>query len=98
MKWLDYIRICQRKWIDKTLTGISPQTLIDVFPEYYSEIKPELDKSLESLPNYRAEKDLANPNKDDIKNYVIFIRKVQSYFDRINRKLPSLYAYEYAKK
>lgn len=95
---LDYIRICQKKWIDKNLAGISPQTLVAVFPEYYNEIKPEIDNSLESLPNYRAKKDLANPSKDDIKNYVVFIRRVQSYFDRINRKLPSLYAYEYAKK
>ena len=95
---LDYIRVCQKIWIDKTLTGISPQTLVVVFPEYYEEIKPEIDRALEDLPIYRVKKDIGDPDKNDIKNYVIYIRKIQSYFKRINRMLPALYAYEYARQ
>jgi hypothetical protein len=95
---LDYIRICQKMWVDKTLNGISPQTLVAVFPEYYKEIKPEIDRALEDLPRYREKKDIGDPKIDDIKNYVSYVRKIQSYFKRINQNLPALYAYEYTKR
>ncbi|WP_214041495.1 hypothetical protein [Methanoculleus sp.] len=41
--YLDYIRIYQKDYIYQRLEGISHQTIVSLFPEYYREILPEIE-------------------------------------------------------
>ena len=50
---IDYIRICQHEWIEESLKDISNMAIVAVFPEYYGEIKPELDVLINELPTFK---------------------------------------------
>lgn len=96
---MDYVRIRQHEWIVESLNDISNTTIVTVFPEYYSEIKPELDVLINELPTFRrglsrSEWELGNTNLDSVKKYLENINKIKLIFYRINKKLPALHEFE----
>ena len=90
----DYIRIYQKDSIDKKICTISNEALVNVFPEYYREIKPKLEDLINQIPIYKKEKDIGNPNLETVKKYHQSIQEVGKYIDRINAILPSLIEYD----
>lgn len=92
--YLDYISIHQKEIIHNRLDGISRDALTNIFPEYYQEILPEIDNCLDDIPRYKSEKDIGNPNLDNVEKYVQKVRQISEYFKTIDTKIPALNDYE----
>jgi hypothetical protein len=88
--YLDYIRIYQKDYIYQKLEGISHQTIINLFPEYYKEILPEIENCLEEIPMYKASKDIGKPDMEMIELYHTKVLKLRRYCTQINRITPVL--------
>ncbi|MGB2728173.1 MAG: hypothetical protein WBD09_06820 [Halobacteriota archaeon] len=95
---LDYISIYLRKKISDEINGISPEALTTIFPEYYKEIKPYVESKSSEISNLRANKDIGDPNTDDLQKYVEIIETIKSLLDKILEIKPSLIDYEVKKK
>ena len=95
---LDYISIYLRKKISDELDRISPEALTKIFSEYYKEIKPYIESKSSEISNLRANKDIADPNIDDLQKYVEIIERMKTYLDKIVEIKPSLIDYEERKK
>lgn len=95
----DYIGICQHEWIDESLKNISKSAIVAVFPQFYSEIMPELNTLIKELSELRcglskSEWELVNEKLDPIETYLEMINKIKLISYRINEKLPALHEYE----
>jgi hypothetical protein len=95
---LDYIRIFQRERVEDMLEGISREAISVVFPEYYRDIRPEIERALDKIPIYKGEKDIGNPNLDNIKGYCELVKSIKADCIKIEEKLPGLIQYEEQKK
>ncbi|QSZ67510.1 hypothetical protein RJ40_08330 [Methanofollis aquaemaris] len=91
---LDYIRIYQKDIISNKLSDFSITTIHDVFPEYYQQIKPEIEKSLNNIPLYKASKDIGSPDIQAIDAYINLISEIKDYISVIDSKIPSMIEYE----
>ena len=76
----------------------SRDTLVDVFPEYYSKIVPEIEDAMLKIPRYKSEKDIGNPNLESVKGYVEIIEGTKLHFAKVSEMMPSLVDYENRKK
>ncbi|NLM30260.1 MAG: hypothetical protein GX216_07550 [Methanomicrobiales archaeon] len=88
--YFDYIRIYQKDYIYQKLDGISHQTIINLFPEYYREILPEIESCLEDIPRYKASKDIGKPDIEMVTQYHTKVLKLRSYCAEINKMAPVL--------
>ncbi|MCT8338417.1 hypothetical protein FKB36_13260 [Methanoculleus sp. Afa-1] len=88
--YLDYIRIYQKDYIHRRLEGISQQTIVNLFPEYYREILPEIESCLEDIPLYKASKDIGKPDMETVERYHAKVLKLRDYCAQINRMAPVL--------
>ena len=88
--YLDYIRIYQKDYIHRRLEGISQQTIVNLFPEYYREILPEIESCLEDIPLYKASKDIGKPDMETVERYHAKVLKMRDYCAQINKMAPAL--------
>lgn len=94
----DYIRIYQKDSIDKKLSGVSNEALVHVFPEYYREIKPEMESLLTIIPSYKKDKDIGDPDIGVVKAYHKSILQMRENIRKIDARLPALFEYEEKRK
>lgn len=90
----DYIRIYQKDIIDQKIDGFSRVTLTDVFPEYFQEIVPGMDRCMKEIPLYKSEKDIGDPDLNTVKKYLELVRQLRDYTLKIDEKLPALIQYQ----
>lgn len=95
---LDYIRIFQKDIVSNKLSPFSLNTIHDVFPEYYQEIKPKIDRGLNNIPIYKASKDIGDPNIEVIDDYIALISEIRESILVIDSKIPSMIEYEQKQK
>ncbi|HUS75347.1 MAG TPA: hypothetical protein VMY43_04995 [Methanothrix sp.] len=95
---LDFIRLLQKERIYETVKDFSRETLVEVFPEYYNKIVPEIENAMQKIPRYKSEKDIGNPNLESVKSYVEIIEGTKQHFTKISEMMPSLVDYENRKK
>jgi hypothetical protein len=88
--YLDYIRIYQKDYMYRRLEGISQQTIVNLFPEYYREILPEIESCLEDIPLYKASKDIGKPDMETVERYHAKVLKMRDYCAQINKMAPAL--------
>ena len=88
--YLDYIRIYQKDYMHQKLEGISQQTIVNLFPEYYREILPEIESCLEDIPLYKASKDIGKPDMDTVERYHAKVLKMRDHCAEINKMAPAL--------
>jgi hypothetical protein len=88
--YLDYIRIYQKDYMHQRLEGISQQTIVNLFPEYYREILPEIESCLEDIPLYKASKDIGKPDMETVESYHAKVLKLRDYCAQINKMAPAL--------
>jgi len=93
---LDYISIYLRKKISDEINGISPEALTTIFPEYYKEINPYIERISSEIFDLRANRD--NPRINDLSKYNKIIERLKSHLDKILEIKPSLIYYEERKK
>jgi len=95
---LDFIRLLQKERIYETVKDFSRETLVEVFPEYYNKIVPEIENAMQKIPRYKSEKDIGNPNLESVKSYVEIIEGTKQHFTKISEMMPLLVDYENRKK
>lgn len=95
---LDFIRLLQKERLYEMVKDFSRDTLVDVFPEYYSKIVPEIEDAMLKIPRYKSEKDIGNPNLESVKGYVEIIEGTKLHFAKVSEMMPSLVDYENRKK
>ena len=88
--YLDYIRIYQKDYMHQRLEGISQQTIVNLFPEYYREILPEIESCLEDIPLYKASKDIGKPDMETVESYHAKVLRLRGYCAEINKMAPAL--------
>lgn len=94
----DYIRIYQKDSIDKKLTGISNESLIFVFPDYYQKIKPAMEELISKIPSYKKDKDIGDPDIQIVQLYYQSIQEMRENIRIIDKMLPILIEYDEKKK
>ena len=87
---LDYIRIYEKLTIYEKIKGFSKTAILDVFPEYYREIVPEIEKCVKTIPIYKMDKDIGDPNLTKVKEYVDLVKKMRDYSLLIDEKIPAI--------
>ena len=95
---LDFIRLLQKERIYEMVKDFSRETLVEVFPEYYNKIVPEIENAMQKIPRYKSEKDIGNPNLESVKGYVEIIEGTKLHFAKVSEMMPSLVDYENRKK
>jgi len=95
---LDYTAILQRKIIYDKVKDISSETLNAIYPRFHQEIIPDIENLSREIPKIKENKDIWNPNTDDIENYMALINKLKLHINGIDSIMPSLLRYENEKK
>jgi hypothetical protein len=95
---LDYIRIYQKEVIITKLENISREALSSVFPEYYKDIRPDIERIINDIPVYKCEKDIGDPTINCVEEYFNTAKKLDFYSHRIDEMLPGLIEYNKTKK
>ncbi len=100
---LDWVSITLRERIVNELNGISHEAIAKIFPEYYREIKPELERASEEISKLRSGKDVAGHDAhsnsfNNFEQYVAIIGKLRDYLDKVLNIKPSLIEYDEERK
>lgn len=96
---LDYLSIFFRDKVQDEMKSFSGETLQEIFPDYYKEIKPYfvVDAPTE-ISKLRIEKDIGKRNKNDLNKYTEIVERFKSYYGEIIKIKPSLIEYEDEKR
>lgn len=96
---LDYLSIYFRDNVQDEMKSFSGETLQEIFPEYYKEIKPYFVVGAPTeISKLRSEKDIGKRNENDLNKYIEIVERFKSYYDEILRIKPSLIEYEDKKR
>ncbi len=96
---LDYLSIYFRDNVQDEMKSFSGETLQEIFPEYYKEIKPYfVVEAPTEISKLRIEKDIGKRNKNDLNKYTEIVERFKSYYGEIIKIKPSLIEYEGEKR
>ena len=96
---LDYLSIYFRDKIQDEMKSFSGETLQEIFPEYYKEIKPYfVVEAPTEISKLRIEKDIGKRNENDLNEYTEIVERFKSYYGEIIKIKPSLVEYEDEKR
>ena len=76
------------------MDGFSPETYTAVFPEYYSEIRPEIEKIDDDIAKIRKEKDVGDPNFENFQRYANHMRTLKGCYEEVLKRKGPLVEYE----
>lgn len=94
----DYIRIIQKDTIDKKLSDVSNEALVNVFPDYYKIIRPRLEELIIKIPVYKRDKDIGDPDLTVVKQYHEAIQEIRGYIQKIESIKAALIEYDLKKR
>lgn len=96
---LDYLSIYFRDKVQDGMKSFSGETLQEIFPEYYKEIKPYfVVEAPTEISKLRIEKDIGKRNKNDLNKYTEIVERFKSYYGEIIKIKPGLIEYEDEKR
>ena len=96
---LDYLSIFFRDKVQDEMKSFSGETLQEIFPEYYKEIKPYfVVEAPTEISKLRIEKDIGKRNENDLNEYTEIVERFKSYYGEIIKIKPSLVEYEDEKR
>ena len=92
---LDYLSIYFRDKVQDEMKSFSGETLQEIFPEYYKEIKPYfVVEAPTEISKLRIEKDIGKRNENDLNKYTEIVERFKSYYGEIIKINPNLIEYE----
>lgn len=92
---LDYLSIYFRDKVQDEMKSFSGETLQEIFPDYYKEIKPYfVVEAPTEISKLRSEKDIGKRNENDLNKYIEIVERFKSYYGEILKIKPSLIEYE----
>jgi len=91
---LDWTALYLRSYIADEMKPYSSETINSVFPEYYKDIKPDLESINNLIVDRRLKKDVGDPHIEDFLEYIKIVKKIRRYYDSVLRKKSSLIEYE----
>lgn len=100
---LDWLNITVRERITKELEGVSHEAILEVFPEYYREIKPKIEKTSDEVSDIRVGKDVTGDEVqtgkfENFEQYIEVVRELKGSLDKIIEIKPSLLECEKERK
>ena len=96
---LDYLSIFFRDKVQDEMKSFSGETLQEIFPEYYKEIKPYfVVEAPTEISKLRSEKDIGKRNENDLNKYTEIVERFKAYYGEIIKIKPSLIEYEDEKR
>ncbi|NOR78530.1 MAG: hypothetical protein GQ523_08945 [Methanophagales archaeon] len=96
---LDYLSIFFRDKVQDEMKSFSGETLQEIFPDYYKEIKPYfVVEAPTEISKLRIEKDIGKRNENDLNKYTEIVERFKSYYGEIIKIKPSLIEYEDEKR
>jgi len=96
---LDYLSIYFRDKVQDEMKSFSGETLQEIFPDYYKEIKPYfVVEAPTEISKLRIEKDIGKRNENDLNKYTEIVERFKSYYGEIIKIKPSLIEYEDEKR
>jgi len=93
---IDFIILSLRKKIVDEIQKVSPEAIIEVFPEYYKEIRPRLEEITNKVVELRSSKELAYHFTFD--DYISVIKEMREFYETILSKMSYLIEYENKKR
>ena len=92
---LDYLSIYFRDKVQDEMKSFSGETLQEIFPEYYKEIKPYFEvEAPAEISNLRSEKYIGKRNENDLNKFINIVERFKSYYGEIIKIKPNLIEYE----
>ena len=92
---LDWVSLNLKDSIIRDLQGFSLETIQAVIPNYFSELKPKVDKILnEDIVRLRDDKDVAASSEDNLEKYIRVTAELKQLVQQISEKKPSLIEYQ----
>jgi len=91
---LDWIALYLRNYITNEISPFSSETLTSVFPEYYKDIKPDLEDINNLIAGKRLEKDVGNPSSENFLEYIKIVKRLRGYYNEVLQKKSSLIEFE----
>jgi hypothetical protein len=88
----DWFSVCIRERIIKILTQYSSECIDAVLPNYYSELRPAIDKTCQDIAKIRGAKDVSK-SKDllvEVNQYRKVIEQLLEIYEQIMNSVPSL--------
>ncbi len=70
------------------------ETINSVFPEYYKDIKPEMEERIDVIVERRIEKDVGDQNFENFQKYVTLMKTVYGYYKDVLKKKSALIEFE----
>lgn len=83
-----------REKIASEISRFSVDSITAVIPEYYSHIRPDMDKINKQIEEIKTKRSDNSMDQEDIKEYLNLSEKLNKYYSLILEKKPSLIEYE----
>jgi hypothetical protein len=91
---LDWVALTIQERLAKDINSVSIEAVSAVMPEYYSDIKPKLEKILrDDITSLRDHKDVTDGNEDNLESYIQTVVTIRQLFDKVQEKMSSLIEY-----
>lgn len=80
----DWLAILYREKISAVVAAHSVDCLRDVIPEYYSDIRPELEAACQQIATVRSEKDIARDDSlAQVQSYWAILERLDGFWSRL---------------
>jgi len=83
-----------RQYIAEEMGIFSLESIKSVFPEYFKDIRPEVEELTDAIIKRRSEKDIGDPNFENFQKYANLMKTVYGYYKEILKKKSALIEYE----
>jgi hypothetical protein len=92
---LDWVALTIQERMAKDTESVSLDTIDAVLPEYFKDIKPNLEGIIRNdVSRLRNEKDVAGDTESNLQQFIEVVAKLKHYFDKVELAMPSLREYD----
>lgn len=92
---LDWVALTIQERMANDMNCVSLDTINVVIPQYFTEIKPELEGIIRNdITRIRNEKDVGIDSEVNLQQLIKTVGQLKKYFDQVERSMPSLLEYE----
>lgn len=91
---LDYLSIEITESILERVEPFSTEAISKAIPEYFAQIRPDMEEISGIIADIRAEKDMDKNNSQNFDRHIEAIEKLRSYYNLIQKKMNTLVEYE----
>jgi len=91
---LDWVSMILRSNIYAEIRDFSNESITAIIPEYYKEIKPDVEDLHKKIAGFRSEKDVGHRNIGGFMEYAVRVDTLRKYHVDILKKKPALVEYD----